>query len=55
MPSNTSVPPSLPWLLTRIEHWETQRDASVCINYQQTCELIISELQFVIDYAKQHV
>jgi len=54
MPSNTSVPPSLPWLLIRIEHWETQRDGSCCDYYQQSCELIIAELQFAIEYAKEH-
>lgn len=52
--SNTSVPPSLPYLLTRIEYWEKQRDETECVKYATTCELVITELQLAIDYAKGH-
>ena len=50
----TNAPVSLPYLLERIEHWQKQEANSTCIQYQTTCELIITELQFAIDYAKGH-
>lgn len=54
MSSIIKVPPSLPYLLERIEHWEAEERESECINYKTTCELIITELRLVADYAKEH-
>lgn len=52
MPPTTAVPPSLPFLLERIEYWKQEELISDDYRYQVTCEAIIKELKLVVKYLK---
>lgn len=52
MSSITDVPPSLPFLLERIEYWKQEELISDDYRYQVTCEAISKELELVVKYLK---
>ena len=54
MSSTMHIPPSLPYLLARIDPWKSVEHQSTNLDYQTVCELIITELELAAEYAKAH-